>query len=79
MNLVNISIILLIVILTGIILFLNYKIGILKIGINSYKRLSPVDYERKDKLYHFYRDIFGFEIVKEVTKQKWGFFKKELS
>ena len=41
-------------------------------------KLSPVDYKVKDKLYHFYSVLNGFEIVKDIQENKWGLAVKKL-
>ncbi|OPY61141.1 MAG: hypothetical protein A4E56_02248 [Pelotomaculum sp. PtaU1.Bin065] len=41
-------------------------------------KMSPVDYEKKDRLYNFYINKNGFRLVRELTKDKWGFVVKDL-
>jgi len=53
---------------------LESLVSVLKqIGIQKLEAgLSVVDYPRKDKLYKFYIEYNGFELVKELTENHWG-------
>ncbi|WP_459476449.1 hypothetical protein [Clostridium saccharoperbutylacetonicum] len=50
----------------------NYNITELKAG------LSSVDYDVKERLYNFYQDINGFEIIKKIEKDSWGMAIKKI-
>jgi len=42
-------------------------------------RLSSIDYERKNQLYRYYIDKNGFELVQELTEERWGIVTKRLN
>ncbi|MBU7317283.1 hypothetical protein [Paenibacillus oleatilyticus] len=41
--------------------------------------LSTVDYHKKDKLYNFYLKKNKFDLVSELTEEKWGLVSKNIS
>ncbi len=40
--------------------------------------LSSKDYKVREKLYKFYKDYNGFEIISEIRENSWGLAKKKL-
>lgn len=57
----------------------NLCIVLKEMGIEKLNAsLSTVDYHKKDKLYNFYLDKNGFDLVRELTEDKWGLVSKKL-
>lgn len=52
---------------------------LVSLGIEEvYAKLSPVDFEVRDKLYNFYINKNGFELDKELTSDSWGLVRKKI-
>lgn len=51
-----------------------------RMGVESLSAsLSPVDYHNKEKLYNFYLMKNKFDLIRELTKDKWGLVSKKIS
>ncbi|TDL64480.1 hypothetical protein E2R58_22795 [Paenibacillus amylolyticus] len=58
----------------------NLFIVLKGMGIETVKAsLSTVDYHKKDKLYNFYLEKNGFNLIRELTEDKWGLVSKKLN